>query len=118
MIYLLYLVYGICGWMALGIIMFIIHYYIFFRGVRHVIHCYIFSSKERHKIIAQSLLSPSRLSNEEYAKNPVNLLEPKIILFSVSCILGPFKILDFVGDVVYFTFRWESSNDKNTTKNS
>jgi hypothetical protein len=106
------------GWLFTGFLFYIVQYVLYFRGVKHTIHCYIYSQKESHHKVAKALLDTSLLTFEEFKKKPVDLPHTSFVLLVVSCILGPIKVFDFIGDVIYFTFRWDPHHDQNSTKNS
>lgn len=113
-----YFLWIVGGWLFIGVSIYIVQYLLFFRGVKHTIQCYMCSQNESHHKVAKLLLNNSLITFEEFMKTPVNLHHANIVLLILSCVLGPIKIFDFIGDVIYFTFRWKPHHDKNSTKNS
>jgi hypothetical protein len=114
----LYILYIIVGWIGIGACIFVLQYLLFFRGVKNAIHCYIHCKRESNLKVAVTLLKAEDITIDQFINNERTIKLAPTVLFVCACILGPIKLLDFIVDVIYFTFRWESTNDKNPPKNS
>lgn len=80
--------------------------------MRNNIHLYMVSKNEGREKIAITLMKLLEISTiEQLYDKKTSMASAEVVFLSIALIFGPFKIIDFAQDVIFFSFKWRPTDD-------